>query len=49
MNQIWNMPKKAAKISTIDQQKNKRNIKCDEDMTFLLVVQGITQMYHIKL
>jgi len=43
------MPKKPYKNSTIDQQRNKRNIECDEDITFFLVGQGVTQMYHIKL
>jgi len=36
MNQIWNMPKKPYKNSTIDQQRSKRNIEHDEDITFLL-------------
>jgi hypothetical protein len=29
--------------------KKKKNIECDEDITFLLVGQVIAQMYHIKL
>jgi hypothetical protein len=37
------------KNSTIDGQKNKGNIKCDENINFLLVGKEIAQMYHIKL
>jgi hypothetical protein len=43
------MPKKPQENSIIDQQRSKRNIECDEDITFLLVGQEITQMYHTKL
>jgi len=39
----------AIKEFTIDQQISKRNIDSDEDITFLLMGQGITQIYHIKL
>jgi len=41
MNLIWNMPKKPQRNSTLDRQK--RDVERDEDITFLLVGQGVTQ------
>jgi hypothetical protein len=39
----------ATKNSIIDQQRSKRNVKCDENITFSLVGEEIAQMYHVKL
>jgi len=43
------MPKKPKENSTIDRQRSKINIKCDENTTFILMGQEITQMYRTKL
>jgi hypothetical protein len=41
MNQTWSMAKKSLKSYIIDQQKNKGNIECDEDITLFLMGEEI--------